>query len=81
MGGGNGITNYEKIKAMSLDELAIEICKSHERCDNCRYSQGCKVVGDGMRKWLESEASIEEKTPVRNRGAYPKKRIRGGNDR
>ncbi len=58
------MTNFEKIKQMSVEELAEFICNRMcaDCCDNrcparefceagCRYS--------GMSKWLESEADNE----------------------
>ena len=51
------MTNYEKIKAMDIDELAelfqgdctFCVCFSDPRC----FSLSCK---EGVKKWLESEA-------------------------
>ena len=49
------MTNYEKIKNMTLDEIETIICKSHIGiyCDDCcSFHQGteCKI-----HEWLESE--------------------------
>lgn len=58
------MTNYEKIKNMSLDEMLDflekwrleDINYSLTFCDFCKGQYDC--VNDCMRKWLESE--VEE---------------------
>ena len=51
------MTNFEKIKKMSVDELVDFIA---EPCSNsCVYHSNCNVgedCEDGVKKWLESEA-------------------------
>ena len=58
------MTNYEKIKNMSIDETANFIvdndllcstCAFFDEKGNCRCSIGLMCV-DGIKKWLESEA-------------------------
>ena len=54
------MTNYEKIKNMSIEEMEIE-CQKHKMCDSCKYH---KAVGRysldicelQIKEWLESEA-------------------------
>lgn len=54
------MTNYEKIKAMDIDELA-ELLDSYGTCGFCIYRERreeCDVQSceNGVKKWLESEA-------------------------
>lgn len=47
--GGKKITNYEKIKGMSVEELAEFLCEKF-----------CHGVGENLIKgWLESECDVE----------------------
>ena len=51
------ITNFERIKAMSVEEMAELIDKNY-KCRKCYYYGHCN--GDchgGIKKWLESEVS------------------------
>lgn len=54
------MTNYEKIKQMSIDEMATAILKGvsndpcdycYGSCDICRHKSNIEIVRD----WLESE--------------------------
>lgn len=46
---GNKITNYEKIKGMSVEELAEFLCEKF-----------CHNVGENLiKEWLESECGVE----------------------
>ena len=51
------ITNFEKIKAMNIDEMAR--CLGANSCNYCVYQQvNCddiKQCKDGIKLWLESE--------------------------
>ena len=58
-------TNYEKIKAMNIDEMADYLCAKEDDCDYCLYRFGldnfqktaCKYVKKKLsQQWLESEA-------------------------
>lgn len=60
------MTNYEKIKDMSIDEMADNIyINSKDECDFCTYHYpGCIIFGitvelckKGIKKWLKSEAT------------------------
>ena len=52
------MTNSERLRAMSDQELAAEFCDLYTNCydcpgeDYCRYGKG---KGNGLLKWLESE--------------------------
>ena len=48
------MTNYEKIKAMSIEDMALEICETHMDCETCRFHNDCESDGEGIRSWLES---------------------------
>lgn len=54
------MTNYEKIKEMSIDEMAAllerecYLCVCYHEPGNCSLS--CK---EGVKKWLEAEAETE----------------------
>ena len=54
------MTNYEKIKAMSVKEMA-EFLDFNCQCIICIHKDECKVDGtfdctEGTKKWLEKEA-------------------------
>lgn len=51
------MTNYEKIKSLSLDEMAEEICNTHTDCFECAFKDNCVAECDGVWKWLVSEAT------------------------
>ena len=52
------MTNYERIKNMSKEELALYICESHMDCETCRFHWDCESDGEGIENWLDSEADI-----------------------
>lgn len=59
------ITNFEKIKLMSVSEMAGNIYKyAHNMCVFCVYRKGWKCVSplktcvNGIKQWLKSE--VEE---------------------
>ena len=57
------MTNFEKIKAMSVEEMAMFLNDTTSVCLCCEYLTSCCVDGtydcyEGTRKWLESE--VEE---------------------
>jgi hypothetical protein len=59
------ITNFEKIKLMSIDEMKTNIYKyAHNICNYCIYSKGWKCTAplktcvNGIKQWLEEE--VEE---------------------
>ena len=56
------MTNYEKIKAMSVEEMAEQIRKITKGCGNCPAREYCvldlKTCEKTVQEWLESE--VEE---------------------
>lgn len=55
------MTNYEKIKAMTIDEMAKALCDQQGECYDCPYGNYCGSETGGARKWLTMEASDEGK--------------------
>lgn len=54
------MTNYEKIKNMSVEEILGIICNEN-RCEYCILKGGCLIVNgfvcsQNIKMWLESEA-------------------------
>ena len=52
------MTNYEKIKSMTIDEMAEFLCHGDFDCEKCAYKdnkKGCKDEVDRYKKWLEAE--------------------------
>ncbi len=62
------MTNYDKIKAMSIDEmvdfLAIYNDRACIRCEDCHMKEHCEYpvtpCDVSARKWLESEVDNNE---------------------
>lgn len=59
------MTNYERIKSMSIDEMAEFLCDNF-KCNICPAFDGnycpnsnLKICSKAMKKYLESEAEIE----------------------
>lgn len=55
------MTNYEKIKAMSVEEMAISIFRDFTSCDGCPAAKLCKENMEELcsvliEKWLLQEA-------------------------
>lgn len=61
------MTNYEKIKEMTLEELATFLCNSFDEafnnCEECPAREYCRKGCNGFKVWLESEAKDEKKNP------------------
>jgi hypothetical protein len=61
------MTNFERIKAMSIDEFSEifeaiaenDVClmSGHQWCDTCKFAKFCDVPAGDVKKWLESEVS------------------------
>lgn len=56
-------TNYDRIRNMSIDEMAEYITNITISCENCPVYEKCSITAevncsDMMKKWLESE--VEE---------------------
>ena len=60
------MTNFERIKAMSIDELAEvldiilenDVClapHTETLCDECRFSKFCELSQGEAKKWLNKE--------------------------
>lgn len=57
------MTNYERIKAMSVDEMAEFICgiMTLESCERlCPAREICMNENAGMKEWLEMEVQNDE---------------------
>ena len=55
-------TNYDRIIAMSLTELAEFICENTDDCDRCKGYDYCRADAghaNGMIKWLKKEVQDE----------------------
>lgn len=55
------MTNYERIKEMPIDDLAVFLCEisqgqEGEGCKNCIATAHCRYHHNGMRDYLEAEA-------------------------
>ena len=51
------MTNFEKIKSMSIDEIAKLLC-DNTSCSKCKFYDicgGAEIRFNGYRRWLESE--------------------------
>ena len=57
------MSNYEKIKSMSINELADFFCdKLHTGCEGCKFYLDCYQnmnMGIGIKQWLEDEEATE----------------------
>ena len=58
------MTNYEKLKSMSIEEMARELCQKLGICDGCPsqwrcYDEGGLFLGICVKEWLESEVETE----------------------
>ena len=56
------MTNYEKIKSMSIEELAVFIANEipHGDCYGCRLCHIGNSCEDGWLKWLQGSESAYE---------------------
>ena len=57
------MTNFEKIKSMTLDEMARFFCKGEFGCENCAYNDNpnrCEKEVNRHKKWLDEEEIKEE---------------------
>lgn len=69
--GGKKMTNFERIKEMSVEELAevfedkvssfdCDVCSSKYAGTDCCEESGCKPFArEWLKKWLESECDAE----------------------
>lgn len=59
------MTNYERIKGMSVEEMAVvlsKMCKIAEDCQHCPFYENCheSETDYAWEQWLESEAESNE---------------------
>ena len=58
------MTNYEKIKTMSIDEMAVFIIKQTNHCDFCsrKNCPTCVGIEGGCEKYIKEylESEVEE---------------------
>lgn len=55
------MTNYENLKQMSSDELAVAICDMMGVCDKCPANKMCTMgcgKANGLKEWMKQE--VEE---------------------
>ena len=55
------MTNYENLKQMSSDELAVAICDMMGECDKCPGIGMCMAgrgKANGLKEWMKQE--VEE---------------------
>lgn len=60
------MTNYEKIKSLTIDEMARFFCKGEFGCMHCTYEDfpdGCEKEVNRHKKWLERDASLKKLCP------------------
>ena len=60
------MTNFEKIKSMSIDEMAVFLCHGDFDCEKCAYKdnkKGCEDEVSRYRRWLERDASLKKLCP------------------
>ena len=62
--GPSAMTNYEKIKAMSIEEMVEFIADNYRPCPTCTYANtmdcGREPCHDGIVNWLQKEADANE---------------------
>ena len=54
------MTNYEKIKGMTPEELAEFLCSKMQICSLCEARDCCSVGHTGYIDWLKKEAEGSE---------------------
>lgn len=58
------MTNYERLKQMTKEEIVKFLAEKEQSCDCCAYTgTACKDCYDGVRKWLDS--------PMKTEAVYP----------
>ena len=56
------MTNFEKLKSMSLEKLAEFICENTMDCEDCvgfKYCTRSDGHANGMSKWLKKEVETD----------------------
>lgn len=54
------MTNYEKIKTKTIDEMATFLCQGDRTCEGCRGEKEplfCIAERQRITEWLDKEAS------------------------
>ena len=54
------MTNYEKIKSFTLEEMALFLCSGDRACEGCIYENEPILCAKGKKEfqdWLEREAT------------------------
>ena len=56
------MNNFEKIKSMTLDEMAYLLSNTNHYCNYCIYKatyckHGCEY---GIKQWLQAESEVNE---------------------
>ena len=57
------MSNFEKIKNMTIEEMVVFFCKGQFGCDGCwgqKESFVCNSEHERIRKWLEEEEYTEK---------------------
>jgi hypothetical protein len=58
------MTNYENLKQMDSDELAVTICEMMGVCDWCPGREMCRMTiggkASGLKEWMKMEVEVEE---------------------
>lgn len=49
------MTNAEKIRSMTDEELGRYLCDMQESCDGCPTAEECFLGSNGMLSWLKQE--------------------------
>ena len=55
------MSNYEKIKKMGIDEMAIAFCRPFYSCYDCMFESLCEGDNEAMKKWLLSSEESARK--------------------
>lgn len=55
------MTNYERIKEMSIEELAMFICDNTKECGDCIGWNCCGsgIHANGLIKWMKKEVQTD----------------------
>lgn len=59
------MTNYEKIKNMSIDEMAKSVCNGHKGCEGCAFMDcpnSCAREVEQYKNWLLAESKPSNET-------------------
>ncbi len=51
---------FDKIKSMTLDQLAHYLCEAEYDCEGCMATDMCSLGSTGFKNWLEEDDSQEQ---------------------